>query len=151
VDRGTRRGADGGGAGRLTIREAALALGISEGAVRKRVDRGTLEHTRGEDGRIYVVLPNGVDEGETASTTADADRERLIKFLSEQLEHEREVNRENRRIIAGLVQRIPALEEASSEPQRGPLSADEGTGRGEEEQQEHSQRRSWWRQFLGME
>jgi hypothetical protein len=148
VDGGTRRGADGGGDDRLTIREAALALGISEGAVRKRVDRGTLEHTRGEDGRIYVILPDGVDEGETPSTTADADRERLIKFLSEQLEHERDVNRENRRIIAGLVQRIPALEEASSEPQRGPLSADEGTGRSEE-QQEPSQRRSWWRAFFG--
>jgi hypothetical protein len=49
VDGGTRRGADGGGDDRLTIREAALALGISEGAVRKRVDRGTLEHYGSED------------------------------------------------------------------------------------------------------
>ena len=41
-----------------------------------------------------------------------------IDHLREQLKEEREANRENRRIIAGLVQRVPELKpavEASSE------------------------------------
>ena len=35
-----------------------------------------------------------------------------VSFLRQQLEQEREANRENRRIIAGLVQRVPELEAA---------------------------------------
>ena len=50
---------------RVTIQEATQILGLSEGAVRKRVKRGTLAHERDEDGRIWVELDAGspgVDE-----------------------------------------------------------------------------------------
>src|SRR5215208_1549807 len=40
---------------RVPVREAAEALGISEGAVRMRVKRGTLPSTR-EGRRLYVLL-----------------------------------------------------------------------------------------------
>jgi hypothetical protein len=52
------------------------------------------------------------------------------QFLREQLDAERKANRENRRIIAGLVQRLPELEPAaSSEPRESPESATEDDGR----------------------
>jgi hypothetical protein len=39
-----------------------------------------------------------------------AAKDETINLLRSQLEAEREANRENRRIIAGLVQRVPGLE-----------------------------------------
>jgi hypothetical protein len=45
---------------RVTIRDAAILLGISEGAVRKRVDRGSIEHVRGDDGKgVRLPTPPG--------------------------------------------------------------------------------------------
>jgi excisionase family DNA binding protein len=41
---------------RLTVREAAERLAISEEAVRKRVQRGTLPHAKPSDGHVYVFL-----------------------------------------------------------------------------------------------
>jgi len=45
---------------KLTVREAAENLGISEDAVRKRIQRGTLAHRKASDGHVYVymVLPS---------------------------------------------------------------------------------------------
>ena len=63
---GARRGV-GSGLDRVTIQEAARRFGVSEGAVRKRVTRGTLEHDKEDDGRVYVYLDErdtrGVDDG----------------------------------------------------------------------------------------
>src|SRR4051812_19390514 len=75
---------------RVTVREAAVLLGVSEGAIRKRVDRGTLEHDKGEDGRVYVYLPGGVDNGVDASnthesTTLISEMRSRIDFLEEEL------------------------------------------------------------------
>ncbi len=41
---------------RLTVPDAAKALGISPEAVRNRLSRGTLESMK-EDGSVYVLLP----------------------------------------------------------------------------------------------
>ena len=41
---------------RVTIREAANLLGVTEAAIRKRIQRGSLEKEMGEDGRVYVHL-----------------------------------------------------------------------------------------------
>jgi len=43
---------------KLTVREAAGNLGISEDAVRKRIQRGTLAHHRSSDGHVYVYMDN---------------------------------------------------------------------------------------------
>ena len=92
MDEGDRRGVD-----RLTIQEAARRLGVSEGAVRKRVARGTLEHHKDEDGRIYVYLDagvdNGVDEGEDPNSTA------LISQLRDEVAYLRNENRRKDEII----------------------------------------------------
>jgi hypothetical protein len=70
-----------------------------------------------------------------------------------------EANRENRRIIAALTQRIPAIEapaEApSQEPPESPAAATEQPGRVElqaqvEGAQEPAEQVSWWRRVLGV-
>jgi ApbE superfamily uncharacterized protein (UPF0280 family) len=74
--------------------------------------------------------------------------------LHEQLEAEREAHREARRIIAGLVQRIPELE-APQEPLEGPESAGEELERADPRSsatggaQESAERVSWWRRVFG--
>ena len=62
---------------RLTLRQAAAALGVSESAIRKRVERGTLRSDKGADGRRYVyvdtVADAVADEGEDTSVTREHD------------------------------------------------------------------------------
>jgi excisionase family DNA binding protein len=90
VDTGDRRGVD-----RLTIQEAAHRLGISEGAVRKRVTRGTLEHEKAADGRVYVYLDSGdrrgVDDGQDAGV--DPNNDALISQLRDEVAYLRDENR----------------------------------------------------------
>ncbi|MBA2713498.1 MAG: hypothetical protein H0U55_08100 [Rubrobacteraceae bacterium] len=71
----------------MTIQEAARRLGVSEGAVRKRVTRNTLRHDKAPDGRISVYLDTGVDEGldEGVDAYADAlvsEMQERVAFLS---------------------------------------------------------------------
>jgi septal ring factor EnvC (AmiA/AmiB activator) len=96
VDEGDRRGVD-----RLTIQEAARRLGISEGAVRKRVARKSLEHDKDEsDGRVYVYLDagdrQGVDTGQDAgvdpnSTALISRLESEVAFLRDQVQRQQEI------------------------------------------------------------
>ncbi len=79
MDEGDRRGVD-----RLTIQEAARRLGVSEGAVRKRVTRGTLQHEK-EDGRVYVFLDAGDRRGvdDVQDEGVDPNNDALISQLRE--------------------------------------------------------------------
>jgi DNA-directed RNA polymerase specialized sigma24 family protein len=43
------------GALRVTIREAAARLGVTEAAIRKRVQRGSLDKEMAGDGRVYCT------------------------------------------------------------------------------------------------
>jgi hypothetical protein len=96
VDEGDRRGVD-----RLTIQEAARRLGISEGAVRKRVTRKTLEHGKEDDGRVYVYLDaggrQGVDDGQDEGV--DPNSNALISRLEDEVAYLREENRRKDEII----------------------------------------------------
>ena len=123
---------------RLTLRQAAAALGVSESAIRKRVTRGTLRSDIGPDGRRYVYLDTvaGIltDEG------ADAlphERNALLSelrahndTLREQLQAERQAHAEARRIIAGLVERIPSIK-APQEPSEAAEAVEEDPERAE--------------------
>ncbi len=129
---------------RLTVAQAADQLGISEGAVRNRVKRGTLQVER-EAGRVYVLLAGA------ASRDRPPDESELVAVLREQLAAERQAHAEARRIIAGLVERIPAIE-APSETPESPQTAAEGRPDTEvpPETQEGVQR-PWWRRWFGGE
>ena len=154
---------------RVSVAEAAVLLDLSEAAVRSRLKRGTLRKEKAKDGTVLVVLGTGaspdrptnstVRPNDRSSTGQPADQGDLVEalrdqvvFLRQQLEEEREANRENRRIIAGLVQRVPELGPAQ-EPQEGHVTDSEEPDKGTapSEQQETSQRRSWWRAFFGLE
>jgi hypothetical protein len=57
-------------------------------------------------------------------------KRRRLQDLDDQLDQEREANQENRRIIAALTSRIPAIE-ASSETPGASETGEERQGRGE--------------------
>ena len=135
---------------RRTVAQAADQLGISVDAMRARVKRGTVATER-EGGRVYVLLDTAQDTAQDAPHT-DRTAE-LIATLQEQLQAERQAHAEARRIIAGLVERIPQLEappDATGSPQTG----EEQQGRGEQPRpdapgpQEGAQR-PWWRRVFG--
>ena len=156
---------------RLTVQEAAEILGTSVDAVRMRVRRGSLASEKDSDGRVYVWVDGDASEtkprldGEADALISAKDE--TIATLREQLAAERQAHAEARRIIAGLVERIPAIE-APPEPQGGPESdreEPEGAGPrcGTEGPQESAERppdmaewpvrgallRPWWRRVFG--
>jgi excisionase family DNA binding protein len=130
------------GRNRVTVQEAARLLGISEGAVRARIHRGTLETER-DSGTVYVRL-NADD-----TTNERTEQSELVRTLREynaslerQLNAELEASAELRRIVAGLVQRVPELE-PPSEPRESPETATEG------ETEPQPERVPWWRRWFG--
>jgi excisionase family DNA binding protein len=115
VDEGDRRGVD-----RLTIQEAARRLGVSEGAVRKRVSRGTLEHHKDEDGRVYVYLDDGVDGG--VDEGVDPNSNALISQLRDEVAYLRDENRRKDEII---MQQATTMRQLTAAPQQEPSEAQE--------------------------
>jgi hypothetical protein len=108
---------------RVHLSEAAELLGVSKAAVRMRAKRGKLRWEKGEDGRLYVwvnAVPNGDPNAVHPGPQVEAWRE-LINELRDRVRSLEDANRENRRIIAALTQRIPELEApVPSEAPRGP-------------------------------
>jgi hypothetical protein len=166
-DAGRDAGSPGGDTHRVTIADAAKILGVKEPAIRKRIQRGTLDHDKGEDGRTYVYLdagiPEGMDTGRPASYPGQDERigelKDQIDYLRDQLAEEREARRRADTIIAQLTQanatlaaRIPELEApASPERRESPESVGgESTGTPPpQEQEKPTARPSWWRRMFG--
>jgi hypothetical protein len=149
---------------RVTIREAANRLGITEAAVRKRIQRGSLGKEVGSDGRVYVYLDLSQDmshpESQIHRNSLVEELKDRVRFLEDQMQQANERDRENRRIIAALTSRIPELEapreqEAPQEPPGGPQSAGAGSNReeappaGDGTQEGAEPRSSWWRRVFG--
>ena len=134
VDEGDRRGVD-----RLTIQEAARRLGISEGAVRKRVTRDSLEHEKDDDGRVYVYLDardrrgidSGQDEGVDPNSNALISRlESEVAFLRDQVQRQQEIIAQQavtmRQLTAASSQEAPeAAETVEEAPDRAEAPEDE--------------------------
>ena len=162
-----------GGAGhrdlhRVTVPEAAAIWGVTESAVRKRVQRGQIPHDKAENGRVYVYLDpdesrslsGKVREGHTSRSRPSRpgqSRDDYARTLEERIAFLEEQVRRQTEIIAGLVLRVPELEAPASpgpEPRESPQTA---ADRAEEEEprpaaggaQEGAERRSWWRRILG--
>jgi hypothetical protein len=150
---------------RHTVAEAADMLGISTGAVRNRLSRGTLPSTK-ESGTVYVLLPDDMsrdaerDADDTPGGIPPSDSDVLtselrdrLRYVEGQLEAERQAHAEARRIIAGLVERIPAIEAPADTPEASE-TAEEQQGRSRPHSdapgpQEGAQRRRWWRRMFG--
>ena len=125
MDEGARRGVD-----RLTIQEAARTLRISEGAVRKRVTRGTLKHEKEQDGRIYVYLDTGdrrgVDVGQDEG--ADPHNNALISQLRDEVAYLRDENRRKDEIIMQQAMTMRQLSAAQPQEPSGARGSPESSG-----------------------
>jgi hypothetical protein len=124
---------------RMTVDEASRSLGLSVDAIRKRVQRGQIAYEKDPAERVRIIL----DEGETLQDKSQdttgriqeiallASKDETIQFLREQLEQANERDRDNRRIIAALTQRIPAIEAPEPPPELPgePTEATEQPGR----------------------
>ena len=112
---------------RVTVQEAARRLGVKDDAIRKRIQRGTLEHDKGEDGRVYVYLePSSVvsKDGLGRKAAWDASYDAFLVGLQDQVSYLRSVLQEERdarrradtiiaqltRANAALAQRVPGLQ-----------------------------------------
>jgi hypothetical protein len=100
-------------------------LGITTGAVRNRLSRGTLRSTK-EDGTVYVLLPADMSRdaernaGDTPPSMSHGEPDALtselrdrLHYVEGQLEAERQAHAEARRLLAAALERIPAIEAPS--------------------------------------
>jgi DNA-binding transcriptional MerR regulator len=169
MDAGDRRGLDA-GLDRVTIQEAARRLGVSEGAIRKRVTRNTLHHEKAPDGRVYVYLDAGdrqrvdavQDTGVNPHSTALISQlEGEVEFLRDQVRRQQEIiaqqaltmrqlsapqGTEESSEAAEMVEEEP--EEAEPRPEPRPAAADPQTG-SQRPQREPSTLRSLRRRIFG--
>ncbi len=143
--------------------EASEVLGVTVEAVRGRIKRGTLEHER-DSGTVYVLLhadqmPTGprpgvdqpTDRLQSDSSALISAKDETITTLREQLQAERQAHAEARRIIAGLVERIPPAIEAPREAREAPETVAEESERAEHYSAargtQEATRRPWWRRW----
>jgi len=157
-----RTGATGADRRRLTVPQTAEALWVTVGAVRSRIRRGKLEAEHDAGGvYVWIDIPEEADSRGPSATShgpSAGQAERIedlreqVAYLREQLEEANERDRENRRIIAALTSRIPALE-ASQESSELAETVEEEPERADprpdtSEAQEGVQR-PWWRRWFG--
>jgi hypothetical protein len=149
---------------RLDINAAALALGISSDAARKRAERGTLDSERDERGHVFVWLDTDETDDQPRSESPGVDllseKERRIEdlrdrvaYLERQVEEERDARRRADTLLARMMDRVPELEapESRETGAHGPSVAEEGRG-GPGPAREESERgvqRPWWRRMFG--
>ena len=157
---------------KVTVVQAAEILGLTEGAVRQRLKRGTLPFEKAEDGSVYVLLHRTHARTDADNTRTNTDStndntadqvlsplveslEDQVQFLREQLAAEREANRENRRLLAAALDRIPELEparEATPEASESPGTATDSPDEYKEapDKDPDKERHSWlYRFFFG--
>jgi hypothetical protein len=139
---------------RVTVQEASRRLGITESAVRKRVQRKLLEHDKEPDGRLYVYL-------DMRDTGQDEVRDSSYDMLVRRLENENEfLRRELERkdtILLNMTEAMKALsppsQEAPPDERESPQTVEEEPERAEPrpatvESQEPAWRR-WRRRWFG--
>ncbi len=153
------------------MREAAELLGTSTEAVRKRATRGSLRSEKRDDGRVVVWVDDGrTGGGREAQGEGPDNGGALVEVLTEQvaylkaqLDTRTEELREHRRLLAGLIERVPELEaptrdqgrssgrsEAPETVEEAPEGAEpRSDSPGPQEAAETPERRSWWRRVFG--
>jgi hypothetical protein len=143
---------------RYTVRDAAAILGVTTGAVRNRLSRGTLQSVK-EHGTVYVLLPadtyrdtvrdTGDIPGESGALISEM-RERIV-FLERELERKDAILLNMTEAMKAIA---PPAQEETPEPPEAPQTATEQPGRvgaqpAVEGGQEGGERRPWWRRMFG--
>jgi hypothetical protein len=130
---------------RVDLREAAEILETSVDAVRKRIQRGTLESEKA-DGKVYVWLDDGAPRSDTDALISEMRAHN--ETLREQLEVERQAHAEARRLLAAALERIPP----QLEPPRETPSQEASDARASEpvsNTEPEAERVPWWRRVFG--
>ena len=145
------------GTRRVDLKEAAVELGITSEAVRRRAKRGTLPSEIGEDGRLYVWLPDVYDaEPHAVSDNGRhaTDDHPLSEVLLERFEDEntflrRELERLHKElerkdaILLTMAQRIPELEAVPEPRVRSETTPEDKDG--DRAQDDTERPSSWWK------
>ena len=146
---------------RLTVSDAAKLLNVTPEAVRQRIRRGTIKHERTQDGRYYVFLTPKEDVEDHVENGTNPDqqlRSDYIETLKRELEARNQELSEMRRLVAGALERIPAIEAPADMPEESlrderesPVSGEEGPpyGTSPQEAEEPLHKRSWWQRLFG--
>jgi len=138
---------------RLTVNRAAELLGISAEAVRARINRGTLQKEKDEDGTVYVRMDadqmrtDGADTNDHTLPESKAFQlmQEQVDYLRHQLEVWQDEARRKDHIIAALTERIPELEA----PESATRASDTAKPRSATEEQQAATSRPWWRRLFG--
>src|SRR5215203_4013425 len=128
---------------RVTIREAASRLGVTEAAIRKRIQRGSLDKEMGEDGRVDVYLDVSHPESQVDHEPLVEELRDRVRFLERELDRRSVEAERYQHIVAGLAtananltDRLKELEAsarepvAPQEPREAPKSAEPRSGTG---------------------
>ncbi len=138
---------------RLTVSDAAELLGVTSEAIRQRISRNTIRHTKIGTTKYVELDPEQINQirqnrdrkkQNTDLTALVESLQDQITYLRGQLDQSNEANREMRRLVAALTQRIPEL------PERTDSNLPEQTANTiNVEQQEQPERESFWQRLFG--
>jgi hypothetical protein len=128
---------------RVTVQEAAQRLGITESAVRKRVQRGLVDHAKGPDGRVYIYVDT---LGDVRDTLPDNSYPLIVERLENEVEFLRRELERRDRLLAAALERIPPQIEAPSEAPEARVTPSEPVPN---ETLSEAARAPWWRRVFG--
>ena len=153
---------------RITVEDAARLLDITVDAVRKRIERGSLQSEKVNNTRYVVldtdmirhddILGTAPEHNDTDITHMVASLEEQVAFLREVIrsrDHElrrreeeyREESRRKDHLLAAALERIPELEPASEAPEDPETAAAAAEG---VETPIAEEKRSFLRRFFGL-
>jgi excisionase family DNA binding protein len=144
---------------RVTVPEAAERLGISQDAVRQRIRRGSIQHEKDENGRVYVYVDaththHDSVQSDSQNPTTDPMVNALLASQQDQITFLRKELERKDAIIMSLTQRIPELEPAAtsdsfSDASDSPLITSKEESKGQvPPDAENAKSEPWWRRIF---
>jgi predicted ArsR family transcriptional regulator len=139
---------------RVTVQEAARQLGITESAVRKRVQRKLLVHDKEADGRLYVYLDR---RDKDRDQVRDSSYDMLVRRLENENEFlRRELERKDA-ILLNMTEAMKALNppaheepsEVRESPETGAEEPDRAAPRTAAGEDQEPAWRRWRRRWFG--
>ena len=142
------------GLDRVTVAEAARRLNVKEQAIRKRISRGTLQHDKDEDGRVYVYIASEPqDEVQSIDAQANTHLEALVNTLQEQNRFLREELARKDAILLNMTEAMKALtpppQEMAPERRESPETASEVQSDTHPPEPQEGVQRPWWQRWFG--
>lgn len=136
-----------------TVNNAAQHLGISAGAVRARIHRGTLQTQRDNDTVYVYITDEPYAEDTHRNTTIEDELREQVAYLKSQLATRDEEIRRRDHLLAAALERIPELQESPqssvTEERYNTPSDDASEPHSQSSKAQEQDTRSWWRRLFG--